>query len=201
MIYKSILNYLLPILAYFLGSISPAKLFSKMKRVNFEEMGRNPGTANIYRFFGLWAAFWVFFIDVAKGLLPVIAARLLNLSEWAVIATAILTVAGHNWPVYHRFRGGGGLATSIPVIAYLLPIEFLIAFPIAIIAGFIRHWIPLGGIVGLAVIAILVFIFREPAYLVVFIFALSMLLIIRQLGVIRNFLRKRSSTNKIETQE
>lgn len=157
-------------------------------------MGQNPGTAGIYRTFGLGAAVLVFFVDVVKGIIPVLVARVMNLSEWSVITTAILAVAGHNWPIYHRFRGGGGLATSIPVIAYLLPREFMIAFPIAVIAGFIKHWIPFGGIVGLPLMIMLVFVFREPLHLVIFIFALSLLILIRQLGFIRNYFKKRSKT-------
>jgi len=201
MIYKSILNYLFPILAYLLGSISPAKLIANSRKISLEEKGQNPGTAGIYRTFGIWAAVLVFLIDVAKGLLPIITARLLNLSEWTVIAAAILAVAGHNWPIYHRFRGGGGLATSIPVIAYLLPREFLIAFPIAVIAGFIQRWIPFGGIVGLPLMVVLALLFREPTHLVVFILALSIMMLIRRLGFLIHFLRKKSDTNRIKTQE
>ncbi len=201
MIYKSILNYSFPLLAYLIGSISPAKLIAKRKKISLEETGQNPGTAGTYRTFGLWASVSVLIIDIAKGLLPVIAARLLNLSKWTVIAAAILAVAGHNWPIYHRFRGGGGLATSIPVIAYLLPMEFIIAFPIAVIAGFIKRWIPFGGIVGLPLMVVLVFIFREPLHLIVFAFALSMLILIRQLGFISNYFKKRASTVKFKPEK
>jgi glycerol-3-phosphate acyltransferase PlsY len=201
MIYKSILNYLFPILAYLLGSISPAKLIAGSRKISLEEKGQNPGTAGIYRTFGIWAAVAVLIIDVTKGLLPVIAARLLNLSEWTVIAAAILAVAGHNWPIYHRFRGGGGLATSIPLIAYLLPREFMIAFPIAVIAGFIQRWIPFGGIVGLPVMVVLALLFREPTHLVVFILVLSIIILIRRLGFLLIFLKKRLGMNSSKEQE
>ena len=200
-IFETVLNYIIPILAYLLGSISPAKMIASSKKISLEDRGQNPGTAGVYRTFGIWAAVSVFFIDIIKGLIPVITAKLLDLSEWTVIASALLAVAGHNWPVYHKFRGGGGLATSLPLVAYLLPRELLIALPVAVIAGFVTRWIPFGGIVGLPLLIILALIYREPVHLVIFILLLTIIMLTRRLGFLVVFLRKKMRIADSKIQE
>ena len=107
---------------------------------------KNPGTANVGRNVGKgWAAV-VFFLDVAKGLGPMILARLvffpgeLYWHYFIVAAVGMAAIAGHCKPVFFQFRGGGGIATSIGVYSFFIPAELLfclvLAFLIAIL--FIR---------------------------------------------------------------
>jgi glycerol-3-phosphate acyltransferase PlsY len=56
----------------------------------------------------------------------VLIPRLLNMSQPFVLAAGIAAVAGHNWPVFLNFRGGRGEATTIGVMAGLIPIPMLI---------------------------------------------------------------------------
>jgi len=139
---------LLLILAYLSGSVNYAIIVTRLVAgKDIRTLGnKNPGTANVGRNVGKgWAAV-VFFLDVAKGLGPMILARLvffpgeLYWHYFIVAAVGMAAIAGHCKPVFFQFRGGGGIATSIGVYSFFIPAELLfclvLAFLIAIL--FIR---------------------------------------------------------------
>lgn len=51
-------------------------------------------------------------LDILKGAVPVLAFKLLYPGEFYFLIAAAFVVVGHNWPVYFRFRGGGGLSPT-----------------------------------------------------------------------------------------
>jgi glycerol-3-phosphate acyltransferase PlsY len=70
------------------------------------------GALNTYRAGGLLAFLTVALIDIAKGVLAVLLASYISTHPWAVPLSGAAAIAGHNWPIYIRFRGGMGLATA-----------------------------------------------------------------------------------------
>jgi glycerol-3-phosphate acyltransferase PlsY len=125
--------------AYLSGSINFAILISRWARgIDIRSVGsRNPGTANVGREVGKgWAAL-VFLGDLAKGLIPLILAKVLLFPEeqfsdyLALFLIGMLVITGHCWPVFHGFKGGGGLATSIGVFMFFIPVEFFCALLIS----------------------------------------------------------------------
>ena len=50
-------------------------------------------------------------LDMAKAAVPVLAARLVFPGELYLLIAAVACMAGHNWPVFNRFRGGRGIST------------------------------------------------------------------------------------------
>jgi acyl-phosphate glycerol 3-phosphate acyltransferase len=146
MFYLLILPMLM--LAYLSGSVNYAIIVTVIVTgKDIRTLGnKNPGTANVGRSVGKgWAAV-VFFLDLAKGLGPMILARLVLFpgdTYWElfiVAAVGMAAIAGHCRPVFFGFRGGGGIATSIGVYGFFIPAELLIclaaSFLIAIL--FIR---------------------------------------------------------------
>jgi glycerol-3-phosphate acyltransferase PlsY len=136
---------LLLILAYLSGSVNYAIIVTRLVTgKDIRTMGnKNPGTANVGRNIGKgWAAV-VFFLDVAKGLGPMILTRLVFFPGdvywhyFIVAAVGMAAITGHCKPVFFQFRGGGGIATSIGVYSYFIPAEglicLLLAFLIAIL--------------------------------------------------------------------
>ena len=122
------------ILAYLAGSINFAILISRWaKGIDIRTVGnKNPGTSNVGRMVGKgWAAL-VFAGDLAKGLVPLILARTLFFPEdhytdyFPLYLTGMMAIAGHCWPLFHQFKGGGGLATSIGIYMFFIPAEFFI---------------------------------------------------------------------------
>lgn len=107
------------IISYLLGSISGSLFVSNIIfKEDIRSMGSgNAGTTNIYRAYGMKYAILSFAIDVGKGFLASIIGYYLNNQFGAYIAgTAV--VLGHVWPIFHRFKGGKGMATSVSVFAY-----------------------------------------------------------------------------------
>lgn len=121
------------IAGYLAGSINFAILISRWaKGIDIRTVGnKNPGTANVGREVGKGWASLVFAGDLAKVLVPLILVRILlfpgeNESDYlALFLTGIMAITGHCWPLYHHFKGGGGLATSIGVYSFFIPVEFI----------------------------------------------------------------------------
>jgi glycerol-3-phosphate acyltransferase PlsY len=128
-------------LGYLSGSISFAILIARWVRgVDIREVGnKNPGTANVGREVGIgWAAL-VLLGDLAKAAVPLVLARLFFFPEehytdyFALFLTGMSVITGHCWPLYFEFRGGRGLATSIAVYMFFIPVEFFVTLVIAFV--------------------------------------------------------------------
>ncbi|MGZ9167207.1 MAG: glycerol-3-phosphate acyltransferase [Anaerolineales bacterium] len=52
-------------------------------------------------------------LDILKAFLPTLAFKLWFPDQYYFLTVSIFTVVGHNWPVYHHFRGGGGMSPSL----------------------------------------------------------------------------------------
>lgn len=131
----------------------------------------NIGATNVLRTFGIKAAAPVFILDVAKGAVPVAAAGWLFGEPWWQVAAALAAVAGHNWGIFLRFRGGRGVSTSIGGLLAMMPLPTLLAFAIGVAVIGVFRYVSLGSLTGtavaLAIVAVAVALGREPlAYLV-----------------------------------
>ena len=100
--------------AYIIGSFPTAYLAGHfLKKADIREMGdKNAGAANVYRNLGHTAGLSVGVIDIAKGALVVLIARVLMDGTAPLMVAGLAGIAGHNWPFYLHFRGGRGAATE-----------------------------------------------------------------------------------------
>lgn len=113
---------LIPV-AYLLGSIPAGVLIVKwVTGLDVRRHGSgNIGTANAIRVSGWKVGVMVLLADIAKGALPVFIARTLGAAPIWVSLTGLAAVAGHNWSVFLRGRGGKGVATTLGVMLVLGP--------------------------------------------------------------------------------
>ena len=120
---------LLSLGAYLIGSIPTAYIVvHRLKNLDIRSMGsRNVGTLNTFHQVGSWGAILVLTVDTTKGVLAVLVPQWMGAPEWAVYVTTIAVVAGHNWPVFLRFRGGKGAATILGISLVIVPWLTLIA--------------------------------------------------------------------------
>lgn len=116
-----ILDYSLILAGYLFGSISSAIIVCKLMRLPDPRTqgSNNPGATNVLRFAGKKAAAIVLFGDMVKGVLPVLAARLLGADVLVLGVVGFAAFIGHLYPVFFGFRGGKGVATAFGVIATL----------------------------------------------------------------------------------
>ncbi len=105
-------------LGYLAGSVSSAILVAKaLGLADPRSAGSgNPGATNMLRLSGKKAAALTLAGDVLKGFIPVFAAKLLGVSELALMLTALAAFLGHLYPVFFHFKGGKGVATALGVL-------------------------------------------------------------------------------------
>ena len=100
---------------YLLGSIATAVLVSRALGVADPRTGGsgNPGATNVLRLAGSKAAALTLAGDVLKGVLPVLAARAVDLPSGPVALVALAAFLGHLYPIFFGFKGGKGVATAL----------------------------------------------------------------------------------------
>jgi glycerol-3-phosphate acyltransferase PlsY len=139
--------YLLPVAAYFYGSVPFGFLAAKLIRgVDIRESGSgNIGATNAARVLGFKFFPPIFLLDVSKGLAPTLAAVLLApktpFSPPALaVATGLAAILGHVFPVYLGFKGGKAVATSTGVFAVLAPWALAVCAGVwAVVFGLFRY--------------------------------------------------------------
>ncbi|NLN06100.1 MAG: glycerol-3-phosphate 1-O-acyltransferase PlsY [Firmicutes bacterium] len=149
---------------YLLGSISFGYLAGKLlKGIDIRQFGSgNTGSTNIQRTLGTAPAVVVLLLDTGKGLAAVLLANALGISPtWQMLA-GMAAVAGHNWPLFFRFRGGRGVATTTGVFLGLTPYVVLIGAALFVITIALTRYVSLGSIVGALSVPFTMLLFRQP---------------------------------------
>ncbi len=113
-----VVQILLVIGAYLLGSINSAILVSQVKGLpDPRTLGSgNPGATNVLRTGGKLAAAVTLLGDILKGFIPVAIAMFFDGDAQLIIATALAALLGHMYPLYYGFKGGKGVATTLGVL-------------------------------------------------------------------------------------
>lgn len=111
------------LLAYLIGSFPSAYLVGRFRKgLDIRKIGsRNMGAMNTFYSVGFWWGMLVLFLDISKGALAVAVTWWLTGSHNIQLAGGVAAVAGHNVPVFLRFKGGKGGASCIGILAYLMP--------------------------------------------------------------------------------
>lgn len=163
-------------IGYLLGSIPCAYIAGRLvKGVDIRQLGGgNVGAVNVMREIGTAAGFAVLFADMAKGLLAVLVAQWLGLPLLFVFIVGLAVVVGHSWPVWLRFKGGQGLATTLGVLLALVPIEFAISFAIIVIVVLVTSNMRLGAGVGLVFLPLIIWLFGGEVSIIVYSIALPL---------------------------
>lgn len=161
-------SFVWPILGYLFGSISSAILVSKLFRLDDpRKVGSgNPGATNVLRSGNKFAAGLTLAGDVLKGVLPVLLAKYVGVSNAIVACVAIGAFMGHLYPLFFGFKGGKGVATAIGVYIALSWQLFLIFGLVWLITAAISRYSSLASLVASAVAGLAAFaIFNDPSEL------------------------------------
>ena len=136
------LIYVLVILAgYLIGSVSPARIiFAKLRpgqepdRIRTpttdgqaELVAHNIGATNVMIAFGPRWSLLTTAIDAAKAFAPALALRLAFPGESYHLACAAAVLAGHLWPVWYKFRGGGGNSSILGMLLAISPVGLIVS--------------------------------------------------------------------------
>lgn len=167
---KEVLLLLICVIGYLLGSLSGGIIVSRIaKGPDLHTVGsKSTGASNVQRTMGWKYGIITFFFDAFKGLLACWLAQLITgtlfdsaICNFASLLAGLCCVIGHNWPVFFRFRGGKGVATTGAVMLYCFPLWAVvcIALTVAVIALF--RYISVGSMLLVTVFFILSFFFSS----------------------------------------
>jgi glycerol-3-phosphate acyltransferase PlsY len=148
------------ILSYLIGAIPFSLLIARAHGVDVRKVGSgNVGATNVLRSVGKAAGITALLLDVAKGfgptyLIPLAFANCADVGDAPLlpIICALSAICGHVWPVYLKFRGGKGIATSAGSLIALAPTAVLIGLIAWIIVLFGSRYVSLASIAAAAVI-------------------------------------------------
>ena len=169
-----IIAYILDaIIAYLLGSIS----FSVNKKKKIagidvrEEGSKNAGTTNVLRTVGKKAAALTLICDILKGVIAVLIGYAISFitkdlnAALLVQIAGIFAIIGHTFPVFYKFKGGKGIATSLGILLLVNYQIGLICLVFWLIIVIFTRMVSLGSIMAAILFPVLT-IFIAQNYLV-----------------------------------
>lgn len=114
----TMINILGIIVSYLIGSVSSSILIAQaMNLPDPRNLGSgNPGATNMLRTGSKKAAAITLLCDLLKGLIPLLVARGFNVDTYILCLMGLAAILGHMYPVYYRFAGGKGVATTLGVL-------------------------------------------------------------------------------------
>ena len=186
------------VFAYLCGAIPFGYIIAKIfKHVDIRTVGSgNPGATNVYRTISKPLGILTLFLDMLKGFIPVYFVKIINPEfYWIVIAVALVTIIGHIFTVFLKFKGGKGVATGCGVFLALNPLSVLICFiTFAIILAIFRY-VSFASIIAAMMLPISLYLLDAVPELILFSGVIAILVVIRHIGNIKRLLN--GTENKI----
>jgi glycerol-3-phosphate acyltransferase PlsY len=156
------------IVGYLCGSVSMARIVVKLVApdrditrtdITLESSGQAlrleavAGTAVSLHLGAKWGGITAI-LDILKALIPTLVFRLLYPATPYALIVALAAVVGHDWPLYHGFKGGRGVS---PIYGGLLAIDPLGALAMSL----------LGMVLGLVVLRSVIIAFLSGLWLII----------------------------------
>ena len=137
-------------LAYVIGSIPWGYILLRWRRgVDIRQHGSGrTGMSNVLRTGGGKGAAAALALDLSKGVLAVLLARVVIGATGAEVMAGLLALAGHNWSVFLGFQGGRGIATGLGGLFVMAPIPAAIGAISFIPVIFVSRYVSLGSLSG-----------------------------------------------------
>lgn len=155
------------ILSYILGSIPFSLIITKIKGINLREVGSgNIGATNVARTGNKCLAALALLLDSLKGFIAVyIAQKFCDNNDFYIYVSAILAVLGHMFPIWLKFKGGKGVATTLGVlIAFNIPVALVFIFA-WIVVFFIFRYSSLASLTATSTVVAWSFFFQRNLFL------------------------------------
>ena len=180
-------------ISYLCGSVNNAIIICRLLGYDIRNLGSgNPGAMNMVRSVGFWWGALTLFMDAIKGALPALLGWFLLGTRFSLEGSRIGAclcglgvIIGHIFPVYYKFKGGKGVASTLGVCIVLNPWLGLLSFALLLIViiitkiGFIGSFVgvgiplivesvkefstgdPVGGFALLVILAAIIFMHRK----------------------------------------
>jgi glycerol-3-phosphate acyltransferase PlsY len=194
------------VLSYLAGSVPFAYLLGKIKGLDLRRAGSgNVGATNAFRVLGPAAGIISLVLDSGKGLLAVtvLVGISLNLAGppefgqagWLRILAGISVIAGHNWTVFLKFKGGKGVATSAGVFLGLAPGAVGLSVLVWLVTVALSGYVSLGSILAALALPLFIWLGDKEMGFTLFGLLAAVLVILRHRSNIKRLFR--GEENKI----
>lgn len=171
------MEYAFILIAYLCGSVPYGLILSRVfGGIDVRKIGSgNIGTTNVLRTGHKGIAAATLFCDFFKGFLPVYLASQVGIEEILLLGVAYAAVLGHVFPIWLRYQGGKGVATSLGVF-------WALSVPLGIFATFM--WITISRLVKISSLSALCAFALSPLFaafvlswpIAIFCFAIALLI-------------------------
>ena len=181
---------LVSVIAYLLGNFSTSYLISRAAgKIDIRKYGSgNAGSTNVLRVLGVKAAAVAFLGDLLKGTAAVLIGKQLGGSYGEIVA-GIFVVLGHNWPVFLKFKGGKGIATTIGLMIPIDPIMVLLIVAAGVTLIVITRYVSLGSVMGVLIYPIAMIATRKPLEYIIFSIILSAMAVFKHRSNLERLLK------------
>lgn len=169
------------LLSYLMGSVPTGYLLYRIsEKKDIRGYGsRSTGATNVLRLKGLRFALPVMAVDIMKGCLPVLLAlEFFDDSRLAVLC-GFLAVLGHCFPVFIKFKGGKGVATSLGVYAVLAFKPLLVALLVFVAVIALTRFVSLGSLLASLSFPVSALFFRDDNQIILLGLAVFLLIFLR----------------------
>lgn len=150
----------LTIIAYLFGAIPFGLLVAKSKGIDIREKGSgNIGATNVFRVIGKGWGIFTFVLDALKGFIPAFFFPALGKldPEWGVLF-GLAAIIGHSFPVYLKFKGGKGVATSAGMLLGVAPLAVGVGILVWIVCLVVWRYVSLASMAAATTVAVAVWI-------------------------------------------
>jgi len=187
------MDWLMIVGGYLFGSIPTGYLLCKYIRgIDIRLYGsRNIGSTNVKRVCGNKLGRLVLLLDILKAAIPVFVSKYVTSGEFVIISTGIAAIAGHNWTVWLKFRGGKGIAATFGTLV-------AIHFPVALTAAAVWYlleratrYVSVASIVSIGLTPFWMWIWNMPSIYIKMSFIISLLSVITHRANIRRLMEGR----------
>lgn len=188
---------LISVLSYLFGAIPAGYiLYRWSERKDIRKFGsRSIGATNVLRLKGWKYGIAVVAFDFSKGFLPAFIASRLFEDNRIVMLCGLMTVIGHCYPVFIKFKGGKGVATTVGVYAAVSVVPLLVVLALFLIVVLITRYVSLSSLLAAMSFPAAALLFREDRYIIILGTALFILIAFRHRSNIQRLIQ--GNENKI----
>ena len=153
--------------AYLIGSIPFGLLIGKCYGVDIRKVGScNIGATNVTRTVGKWQGKLCFFLDFLKGALPTALSVcfLYPDNPWMALGMGGMTILGHMFPIYLKFKGGKGISTTAGAALVLAPYPLIVALVCWVTVFKLSRFVSLASIFASAMLPVIALLFGRIGF-------------------------------------
>jgi glycerol-3-phosphate acyltransferase PlsY len=145
------------IISYLCGSIPFSFLIPWSKGIDIRKTGSgNVGGTNVLRALGPKWGLLSITLDFLKAFIPILIIRLIfGVDSWVPYLSLIVLVLGHDYPIFLKFKGGKGVASTLGGYFALSPMLGVIFLLVWISVVLLTKYVSVSSLLGLLVTAIL----------------------------------------------